>query len=219
MEPKTVRTYPSRGEIVRAFDDIASDFAASRKRPWPETVEFETRLPPNARVLDLGCGNGRAVQFLRERGHRVTGLDGSRALLRIAAGAHDALVEGDAVSLPFRSGRFDAIHCVATLHHLPSERERGECVRESSRVLRPRGLLLLSVWALEREPFGGDEARGRDTRGDWWIPWHGSDGRVVPRFYHLFRASELARLVTAAGLEVIDARRMADNHVVFAHRE
>ncbi len=203
---------PTRGEIAASFDAIATEFDASRVRPWPETLAFADELPPNSRVLDMACGGGRNLAFLRERGHRAVGFDAARRLLRIAAakaGRFD-LVRGDAVTLPFAADAFDALHCVAALHHLPSEDERREGVREIARVLRPRGVALLSVWALEQERFAG--APGADMI----VPWRRSDGRDVPRFYHLYRSGELESSVLAAGLAVVRAWRMGDNHVVLA---
>jgi len=49
-----------------------------------EFVERALALPAEARLLDLGCGFGRHAVSLAMRGHRVTGLDLSRPLLRIA---------------------------------------------------------------------------------------------------------------------------------------
>ena len=203
---------PTRGEIAASFDAIATEFDASRARPWPETLAFADELPPNSRVLDLACGGGRNLAFLRERGHRVIGFDAAIQLLRIAAAkvGGSNLVRGDAVMLPFAANTFDAVHCVAALHHLPSEDERREGVREIARVLRPGGVALLSVWALEQERFAG--APGADVI----VPWRRSDGRDVPRFYHLHRSGELESVVLAADLAVVRARRMGDNHVVLA---
>jgi len=224
MKPvPAVPPFPSRAEIARLFGDIASGFAATRTSPWPETIEFEARLPRKSSILDVGCGNGRNLAFLGECGHVVVGLDASAELLRFAAkGRGEGLLCGDAVVLPFRDRSFDAVHCVATLHHLPSEEERLRALREFVRVLRPRGVTLASVWALDQprlrksaDPF---ELQGRDATSDWLIPWTRSDGHAFLRFYHLFRSGELEGLARAAGLAVEEGRRMGENLVVLAAR-
>jgi SAM-dependent methyltransferase len=71
-------------ELNRAFyARFAGEFARTR-RTWPPG--FDRILPylrPAASVLDLGCGNGRLLSFLVDRGWRggYAGVDGSRELL------------------------------------------------------------------------------------------------------------------------------------------
>jgi len=43
-----------------------------------------SKLPGDARILDVGCGNGHLAALLSERGFRVTGIDGSEAMLHFA---------------------------------------------------------------------------------------------------------------------------------------
>ena len=68
------------------YAGFAGDFARTR-RGWP--LGFERILPhlrPAANVLDVGCGNGRLLTFLTERGWRghYLGVDGSAGLLAAA---------------------------------------------------------------------------------------------------------------------------------------
>jgi len=215
---------PTRGEIAATFDAIADEFDASRAKPWPETATFESRLPRSARVLDAGCGGGRNLLLLRDRGHRVVGLDASHRLLAFSAAkvGTGQLLRGDLVRVPFRRGSFDGVHCVAALHHLPTAEERLQGTSELARVLRVGGLAMLSVWALEQDRFAGvhDDLlrKGVAAVQDVLVPWRRADGSAVSRFYHLFRAGELERLAQSAGLAVERAWREGENHVVIARR-
>ena len=61
------------------------------------------------------------------------------------------LLIGDALALPFQCGTFDAVLCIALLHHISSEARRVACLREVMRVLREGGQALVTVWAQEQE--------------------------------------------------------------------
>ena len=131
------------------------------------------RLRPGARVLDLGCGEGRHAHGLHLRGDvEVIGLDMDLASIRKAreglgmlppreTGAPlTAFLAGDATRLPFADDQFDAVICSEVLEHLPDYRA---ALREIRRVLRPGGMFCATVphawpervcWRLAPAPDG-----------------------------------------------------------------
>ncbi len=203
---------PTKAEVRATYERIAEPFAASRAEPWPEVLSFSTSLPPDARVLDAGCGNGRHARALAAAGHRVVAVDFARNLLVIGRrgsrgriwGKSILWVQADAAVLPLRDGSVDAAICVAVLHHLPSAEERVRALRELGRVLVSRGRLFVSVWAFDQPRFRKaiEARRGlpADVRGDVEVPWTMPDGIVIPRYYHLFQEGELEELVIESGL-------------------
>lgn len=212
---------PTRGEVARMYDAIAVECDRSRNRPWPEVVEFARSLPPRSVVADLGCGGGRHAKVFAAEGHRVIGVDASSRLLEIARRKlpEATFVRGDLCGLPLQDSRFPAAAAVATIHHLPSERERLVAMREIARILRPRGAAIVTVWSLRQE----SEEKAREVRPagpdprDVWVPWRAGGGEVQ-RFYHLFEDGELPALIRAAGLRVAKYFRSADNYVAVAER-
>jgi ubiquinone/menaquinone biosynthesis C-methylase UbiE len=101
--------------------------------------QFLTLLPSGGRVLDLGCGPGIDSTGLAARGLHVTGLDITRAMLKIAAEqVSGRLVQGDARRLPFQDAAFEGVWASASLLHLPKA-QVGEALRELRRVMRPGG--------------------------------------------------------------------------------
>lgn len=96
-------------------------------------------------VLDAGCWWGWFIRYAREKGARVFGFD------REASGLKDAveylrsdnnLCLADAVHMPFSSGIFDVVVSMHVLEHVESEKGMMDEIR---RVLKPDGVLLISV--------------------------------------------------------------------------
>jgi SAM-dependent methyltransferase len=98
--------------------------------------------PASPRVLDLGCGPGNLLDYLGPHG-RIFGSDYSADALRFCAGrGYQRLFRADFQRLPLRSDSFDLITSIDVLEHLADDRS---AVRELFRVLRPSGLLVVSV--------------------------------------------------------------------------
>lgn len=99
------------------------------------------RLEPG-RALDAACGTGAVARQLVARGHEVTGVDLSAAML---ARAREAVPEatflvGDLTDLPVADASMDHVVCSLALTHLP---DLDPFFAEAARVLRPGGHLLL----------------------------------------------------------------------------
>ncbi|MFF4575502.1 class I SAM-dependent methyltransferase [Streptomyces sp. NPDC001410] len=99
------------------------------------------------RVLDAGCGTGRALAPLRAAvgpSGVVAGVDLTPAMLQAAvrAGRHQVgrLLLADVAALPLRSGSMDAVFAAGLIAHLPKPSEN---LRELVRVVRPGGVLAL----------------------------------------------------------------------------
>lgn len=104
-------------------------------------------LRAGARVLDAGCGTGRALTPLREAvgpSGVVVGADLTLTMLAAAvrAGRDRAgrLMLADVTALPLRSASLDAVFAAGLIAHLPRPQEN---LRELARVVRPGGALAL----------------------------------------------------------------------------
>jgi SAM-dependent methyltransferase len=122
-------------------------------RTWANPLGLARRLLRRAlaeragyvqgRMLDVGCG-AQPYRELFPRVERYVGLD--------HPGPTRLDVCGDGLALPFRAGSFDSVLCNQVLEHVP---EGATLMEEIARVLRPGGILLLTVpltWDLHREP-------------------------------------------------------------------
>ena len=116
---------------------------SARQRLWQTGPSLIDRvldlaaIPSTAAVLDVGCGNGRYLSALRERGHigPLVGLDYSPGMALVARVFAPTAV-GDAQALPVRDGVADAAVCAHMLYHVP---DLPRAVGELRRVLRPGG--------------------------------------------------------------------------------
>ncbi|WP_329244843.1 class I SAM-dependent methyltransferase [Streptomyces sp. NBC_01478] len=107
----------------------------------------ELGLRVGARVLDAGCGTGRALPPLRAavgRSGVVVGADLTPAMLEAAVragrGRDGRLLIADVAALPLRSDSLDAVFAAGLIAHLPQPEEN---LRELARVVRPGGTLAL----------------------------------------------------------------------------
>jgi 2-polyprenyl-3-methyl-5-hydroxy-6-metoxy-1,4-benzoquinol methylase len=107
--------------------EIMSDYSEAGRiyhRIEPKLCETFTM---GRKVLDVGIGTGRASLPLARKGLRVTGVDGSKAILdecrRLAGDLPISLILGDLLNLPVRDASFDTIMALHVLVHFPHWRQ------------------------------------------------------------------------------------------------
>ena len=109
---------------------------------------------PATRLLDVACGSGWTMRYLRALGADVAGIDAARRLLDVAAERNPAseLVHGSMFDLPWTAGSFDAVVAINGIWG-----GGDAALHEAHRVLRPGGMIGLSFWGsgepLDLRPF------------------------------------------------------------------
>ena len=139
LPPEGVRRMFDR--IAPVYDSMNRLMTAGLDRRWRrETATAVVR--PGDRFLDVCCGTGDLALAAADAGGRVTGLDFSAPMLERARSKSTEVewLEGDALSLPFSEGSFDAVTIGFGLRNLANV-ERG--LEELRRVLRPGGRLAI----------------------------------------------------------------------------
>jgi ubiquinone/menaquinone biosynthesis C-methylase UbiE len=100
-------------------------------------------------VLDLGCGAGM-LALLKRKDITLTGVDISEECVAAARrNGYDAACRAPLVDLPFADGSFDYVTSLDVLGHIPFE-EKDAVLREIQRVLRPGGVTLHGIEAIDR---------------------------------------------------------------------
>jgi len=188
---------------------IAEEFSRTRSSIWPETKSLLNRyLLLGEKILDLGCGNGRYFEYLKEKKVNYFGIDNSTGLIEIAKSRYPGVnfQTADALNLPFSENFFDKVISIATFHHIPSKEFRIKFLKEVKRVLKPGGILILTVWNFKEvkvfflyfkfiilKLFGS-----KLDFGDFLEPW----GNKILRYYHYFSKRELINLAKEVNLGV-----------------
>jgi len=97
-------------------------------------------------VVDVGCGAGGLVRFLREQGADPVGVECGEAMISQAREADpdhtDAYRDGVGQDLPLEDESVDMVVFSYSLHHVPID-EMGNAVNEAVRVLKPGGQLVV----------------------------------------------------------------------------
>ena len=112
------------------------------------------------RVLDVGCGGGKAIsRILEETRREVAGVDHSPEAVKTARSVNRAaissgrlrIVESSVENLPFRDGFFDVVTAFETTYFWP-ELQAG--LTEIRRVLSPGGRLVIANEFADRASAG-----------------------------------------------------------------
>lgn len=132
---------------------------------WPAFLQL---LPEAGRLtLDLGCGEGRGGVALRERGHRMIGVDAAPTLAGLAreTGAYEEVHLADAAALPLDDGAVDLVVAYMSLHDMD---DVAGALREVGRVLEPGGRLCAAiVHPLSSAHLGSDDELPYFERRDY----------------------------------------------------
>jgi ubiquinone/menaquinone biosynthesis C-methylase UbiE len=154
MTDDSAKRYDTQVEVL--FNGTAN---ATRRQALPPLREvFAGRDQRRLRLLDVGCGTGRFLDFVKQVWPRLptVGLDMSEAYVReakrhLARWSRIHLIVGNGECIPAPDSSQDAVTSMFMFHELPPE-VRRMVLREFARVLKPGGRLVI-VDSLQR----GDE--------------------------------------------------------------
>jgi len=128
--------------VAPRYDFITRVFSYGMDGRWKKLGVQRAELAKDARILDLACGTGDFSLLIRQRypRSRAVSTDLTERMLQLAR--HRGLegaVCGNACSLPFPDGAFDAVFIGYGLRNFP---DLKKAVSEIERVTRPGGLLV-----------------------------------------------------------------------------
>src|SRR5438045_6082561 len=173
-----------RTEKVRDFYSAAPFPAYPESDSLPalraraERSEFarllDQAIPPDARILEMGCGTGQMSLFLAGADRLVIGADLTRASLELAEAARRRyqidgvlFVETDLRRPGLRARAFDVVISNGVLHHTPDPRASFAAL---ARLVRPGGIVVVGLYnAFARVPHRLRRGLARPTRAGFFF--------------------------------------------------
>ncbi len=173
--------------VEQGYNKIANDYYNYRNvnKFNRELEKFLSLLPKEAHVLDVGCGAGiPTANFLVKKGIKVTGIDLSDTMLRLAREnvPNAEFIKKDINEINFDENIFDGVVSVYTLFHLP-KKNHFLIFKKLYEILKPGGILLINT--------GVSESEGT------------SNFFGVPMFWSNYEPKTTLELVKKAGFSII----------------
>ncbi len=139
------------------------------------------RLPAEAFILDVGCGGGRDLLWMKKQGFDVIGFERSPELAELAReNAGCEVIEGDFETYDFSTTLVDAVMLIGALVHTPYERF-AEVFKNITAAISSRGNVLITL----------KEGQGDRTDAD-------------NRTFYLWQDEEAGKLFDTLGFKVCD---------------
>ncbi len=163
-------------------------------------------LKAGSRLLDIGCGRGGLIVFMLHHNPEVEAIGLERDPRRAAEARKSTgtnIIRGDGRELPFSADTMDTVILAKSLHHMSPE-VRSRTLRESRRVLKPHGKLLVLERAAPRNIL---ERAGMYVQ----VALGGEDREV----YSLFKRGLIQEL-EAASFEVVEDVRKEKTRLTLA---
>lgn len=146
-------------------------------KDYPAAAEQVHRLiqhhrPGAATLLDVACGSGRHLEWLRSH-YRVEGLDINAELLRLAAERCPGVPLHQADMVDFSLGRsFDVVTCLfSSVAYVKTAERMRRAVGSMARHLTPGGLLLIEPWFTPEQYWTGTITSNYVDQPDLKIAW------------------------------------------------
>jgi demethylmenaquinone methyltransferase / 2-methoxy-6-polyprenyl-1,4-benzoquinol methylase len=205
------------------YDRWASILSFGQDPRWRRFLVSRIDAGPTDTVLDVATGTAAvALELVRQKDCFVVGVDqspemldeGRRRVALAAATRKVRLQEGDARSLPFEDGQFDALTFTYLLRYVE---DPSATLRELARVVRPGGSIAGLEFGVPRGAWRplweawvrvGLPAAGRAI-GDGWAEVGTFLGPSIRGHYERWPLPRLLQAWREAGIDDVEARRLS----------
>lgn len=184
--------------------NIYEDISFTHNFKWSWVREFLSNLPPRATVYDLVYGNGNG-----NKSHKYAGLDYCDNFIKICKDKHLNVLKSNITKISLPDESADAILCISVLHNLSTYENRLAAIMEMSRLIKPDGKIIISVWSISQPK---KIRRAFSDYGNNIVIWDSYD-KIFERYYYIYRLNELRDLFSMAGLKILNYEYSCGNEV------
>lgn len=183
--PDTYHAFDFNEEDFGFVHKVRSQLEANRLLEWCKG------LPDDAKILDIGCGDGFHLNLLKLYGKKswtVEGIDLSERAAAMAAKRDIKVHVGTVENIDLPENTYDLAIMIQTIEHVEKP---DEVLRGARRLLKPGGKLVIVTDNTGAPDFN-------IFKGAYWGGYH------FPRHWNLFNKNSLMKLATKTGFEVDD---------------
>ena len=190
-------TKESYEATAQAFADKVADLA-----PIGSIERLMNMLPPNPKIIDIGCGSGRDAKIFTERGVSVVGIDFCPNFIEIAR-AKAPLAEFqvmDIEQLHFSARTFDGAWAATSLLHIP-KKDIPAVLQRIHFILKENGVFYLSLKEGQGEVLENDSRYSGEFK----------------KFWSFFEEEELKKFLQEAHFNILSFERVEKHHNYQSH--
>jgi 2-polyprenyl-3-methyl-5-hydroxy-6-metoxy-1,4-benzoquinol methylase len=195
---------PGPAEIIRYYQSDAYISHAKNSKGWLSVVYEAVRKVSLRRkynlirqhksgstILDIGCGTGEFLNFMKGKGWETTGIEPAREPRTYAKETYDLAVFGEEKLEKLSVNSFDVITMWHVLEHVHDLNGRIEQIKK---ILSPDGLLVIAI--------PNCKSRDAEFYQEYWAAWD------VPRHLYHFSQQTFSLLMMNHGFEIISTHPM-----------
>jgi ubiquinone/menaquinone biosynthesis C-methylase UbiE len=184
-------------QTTEVYNKLGKKYLDDSKKVIPiKRLSFSKLFIKGSHILDLGCGGGRDAKFFTEKGLKVTGIDSSSVLIKLAR--KEAPIATfkciDLLKMNFPKNSFDGIWAEAVLLHL-KRKDVSKALKKLHNILRKHGYIYVRVKQGKGEAYVKEKLSG----------WQG-------RFYTYFSKREIETLLKKEGFKIVYSKLLPDEH-------
>jgi SAM-dependent methyltransferase len=155
-------------------------------------------VPPNVRVLDIGCGFGEALGYHKARGCEVHGVEADGNVKAVSDHFGLNIKIGDFSEQNFEKNYFDFVTMDQVLEHHVNPIQSLQKIQE---ILKPGGKLVCTIPNVK--------GLGRRLYGQQWIHWH------APYHLHFFTKTSLEIAAQKTGFRIVKTFTLTSSEWLF----
>lgn len=212
------------------YTNYANSSSVKREPHLEKLVDFlKSKLPKNARIIDIGCNDGKFLSRLKESGFfNLCGLEPTKNMSELAINAgfkvfDSYLNEKKSEEIIADTGKFDCVILRQVLEHIDDLSDFGSALRN---LLKPNGLLVVEVPDAQAHFDGPDFALWEEHVNDFnleslrrYLAQHGF--LIEENYDSKFNGvclTTFSRLTETETAEIVPAQHTVDSFRVWAKR-